>query len=170
MVAGARVILPTGATSGPQLAAFDVTSGKPAWTTDGLLHSFNPAPGSTDEDGGHVLYHHSRPPGVSGLTAVHAETGVIAWQIDGQDGESDATPVPVAPGRVLIETWAQVSLYDVAMRKPVWTNKEIAAARAPAISHDRHLYTFGGQSGEFMTCLDAATGRVKWTSRIVRVR
>ena len=32
---------------------------------------------------------------MSGLTAVNAETGAIAWQIDGQDGESDATPVPV---------------------------------------------------------------------------
>ena len=168
LVAGNRVVLMTGASKGPRLAAFDVTTGKLLWGSPELPDSFSTAPGWMDVDGGLVLYHHSKPPGVSGITAINAATGAIAWQIDGKEGESDATPVAVAPGRVLLETWPQVSLYDVASRTPVWTTKEVAAQRAPIISHDGHLYAFGGQSGEFLTCLETATGKVKWTSRIYR--
>lgn len=165
LVAGSRVVVVTGAAGGPRLAAFDAVTGKPAWTTADLPSSYNVAPGWAD---GLVLYHHVKSPGGSGITAVDAETGAIAWQIDGPPGESDATPVTLPGGRVLIETWPQVSLFDISTKQPVWTSKEIVAGRSPAVSHKDHIYTFGGQSGEFLTCLDAATGKTKWTSRIYR--
>lgn len=168
LVAGGRVVLVTGAAAGPRLAAFDIETGKPAWTAADLPNGYNVAPGWMKSGGGLVLYHHSNPPGVSGVTAVNAETGTIAWQIDGQYGESDATPVVVSGVRLLIETWPQVSLYDVATRTPIWSSREIAAQRSPAIAHKGHLYTYGGQSSEFLTCVDVADGKVKWTSRIYR--
>jgi outer membrane protein assembly factor BamB len=168
LIAGRRVVIVTGAAEGPRLAAFDVATGTPAWSTTDLPNGYNVAPGWFEADGGFVLYHHTKPPGVSGVTAVNAQTGSIAWQIDGERGESDATPVALPGGRLLIETWPQIGLYDIATRTPVWTSREIVANRSPAIWHDAHIYAFGGQSGEFLTCVDASDGRVQWTSRTYR--
>ena len=165
LVAGSRLVLTTGAPEGARLAAFDLATGAPAWTTADLPNSYNVAPGWND---GLVLYHHIKSPGGSGISAVNAETGAIAWQIDGPGGESDATPVIVPEGRVLIENWPHVSLFDVRTRKPLWTSREIVAGRSPAVAHKEHIYTFGGQSGEFLTCVESATGKTKWTSRIYR--
>lgn len=38
----------------------------------------------------------------------------------------------------------------------------------PSVHHKGQIYGFGGQSGEFLTCLDAATGKVRWSTRIYR--
>ena len=168
LVAGPRVVMVTGSTTGGQLAAFDAATGKLAWTATGLPNSVNLAPGWMPQGGGLILYHHSKPPGVSGITAINAETGATVWQIDGTTGTSNATPIAVTDNRVLLETWGHVSLYDVAARKPLWTTKEITSLPSPAVAHKGHVYAFGGQSGEFLTCLDAADGKVKWTSRIYR--
>jgi outer membrane protein assembly factor BamB len=169
LLAGSRIVLVTGASQGPQLAAFDVATGTPAWTTPDLPNSYSVAPGWLAAAGsGLVLYHHNKPPGVSGVTAVNADTGAVAWQIDGVEGDSGMTPVTAGEGRIVLETWAHVSAYDIATRKPLWTTKAIAALGSPAIFRDGHIFTFGGQSGEFLTCVDAATGRSKWTSRVYR--
>lgn len=74
----------------------------------------------------------------------------------------------IGTDRVLLETWPHVSLYDVRTRTPVWTSKAMAAQRNPAVVHNGHIYMFGGQSSEFLTCVEAATGKVRWTSRIYR--
>jgi outer membrane protein assembly factor BamB len=167
LVAGSRVVLVTGAPTGPRLAAFDAATGEPSWTTADLPGGYNQVPGWLPAER-LILFHHVRTRGASGITAINAETGAVAWQFDGTEGESDATPVPVAPGRILHELWDRVSLYDVATRTRQWTTREAAASRNPAVVHGGHIYTFGGQSGEFLTCLDAASGEVKWTSRIYR--
>lgn len=165
LVAGSRVVVVTGASEGPRLAAFDIATGKPAWTTPDLPNSYNVAPGWAD---GLVLYHHIKAPGGSGISAVNGETGTIAWQIDGLGGESDATPVAAPGGRILIENWPHVSLFDVATRTALWTSKAIVAGRSPAVAHKDHIYTFGGQSAEFLSCVEAATGKTIWTARIYR--
>jgi outer membrane protein assembly factor BamB len=168
LLAGDRIVIHTGAPKSARLVAFEAASGKPVWTADDLPDPSSLDPGWTPAGGGHILYRHSKPPGVSGITAVKADTGTIAWQIDGKEGESDVTPVTIGEDRVLVENWPHVSLYDTAARIPLWTTKEISAQRAPAVSRDGHIYTFGGQSGEFLTCVETATGKVKWASRIYR--
>ena len=167
LVAGSRVVLVTGAPKGPRLAAFDAATGEPSWSTPDLPGGYNQVPGWIPAER-LILYHHVRTHGASGITAIDADTGAVAWQFDGAEGESDATPVPAAPGRVLHELWDRVALYDIATRTRLWTTREAAASRNPAVVHEGHIYTFGGQSGEFLTCLDAADGRVKWASRIYR--
>ena len=167
LLAGSRVVLVTGAPKGPRLAAFDAATGTPSWTTPDLPGGYNQVPGWLAAER-LVLYHHVRTPGASGITAIHADTGAVAWQFDGRQGESDATPVAAGPGRILHETWGQVAVYDVPGGAQRWVTREAAAQRNPGIVHAGHVYMFGGQSGEYLTCLDAATGRVKWSSRIYR--
>jgi outer membrane protein assembly factor BamB len=167
LVAGSRIVVVTGAPKGPRLAAFDAATGAPSWTTADLPGGYSQVPGWMAAER-LILYHHVRTHGASGITAINSDTGAVAWQFDGTEGESDATPVPVAPGRVLHELWDRVAVYDIATRTRQWTTREAAASRNPAVVHEGHIYTFGGQSGEFLTCLDAASGEVKWASRIYR--
>lgn len=168
LLAGSRIVLVTGASKGPRLAAFDAATGKPAWTTADLPGGYSQVPGWMAMSGGLVLYHHVRPPNRSGITAIDARTGVVAWQFDGTQGESDATPVAAGNGRVLLESWNRTAVYDVPSGSEVWATTATAAMRNPAIVHNGHIYMFGGQSVEYLTCLDATNGEVKWTSRIYR--
>ena len=166
LVVGQRIVIQTGAAEGPRVAALDVTSGRTLWTAN-VPDAFANAPGYLDA-GGTVLYHHVKEPEASGITALDAATGAITWQIDGAQGASGTVPVPVTSSRVLVERWPHTTLYDIASRKPVWTTRDMTALDSPAVPYEGHIYGFGGQSGEFLTCIDAANGQVKWSSRIYR--
>jgi outer membrane protein assembly factor BamB len=167
LVVDDRVVIHTGAAEGPRLAALDVASGKTLWTAD-VPSAFASASGLLAHGTRVILYHHVKAPEASGITAVNASTGAIEWQIDGTAGASGVVPVPAGDGRVLLERWPHSTLYDIASKKPLWTTREMTALDSPAIPHAGHIYGFGGQSGEFLTCLDASTGEVKWSSRIYR--
>jgi outer membrane protein assembly factor BamB len=167
LVVGQRIVIQTGAAEGPRIAAFDAANGRTVWTAD-VPNAYATAPGYLDTGGGTVLYHHVKEPDASGITALDAASGAIAWQIDGSQGASGTVPVPVSGNRILVERWPHSTLYDVPSKKPVWTTREMTALDSPAVPYDGHIYGFGGQSGEFLMCLDAATGAVKWSSRIYR--
>ena len=38
----------------------------------------------------------------------------------------------------------------------------------PAVAVDGHIYGFGGNSGEYLTCVEAASGATRWTERTYR--
>ena len=52
--------------------------------------------------------------------------------------------------------------------RQLWANDELTALPVPAVYLDGHLYGFGGNSGEYFKCVDAATGSPKWNTRIYR--
>ena len=167
LVAGSKVIFTTGAPD-KRLAAVDTSTGRVMWTA-AVLPSYGGSAGWLSDDGGTILYHHvKQQPEASGITAIDPESGAIRWQIDGTGGASGTAPVQIEKGRVLIERWPHASLYDLTTRKAVWTTPDMTAQENPAVHHKGHLYGFGGQSGEFLTCLDASTGQLKWSSRIYR--
>jgi outer membrane protein assembly factor BamB len=170
VVSDSVAIVPTGAADGVRLAAFDVRSGKEMWTAAALPSSLNGAPGFTEASGvRQVLYHHAKPPGRSGLTAVRADDGSTLWQIDSPDGMSDTMPVGLPGNRVLLQTWMNSTLFDVSSTpRAVWTMSELTAVGPPPVYRDGHLYGFGGNSGEFLKCVELATGQTKWQSRVYR--
>jgi outer membrane protein assembly factor BamB len=170
LVASGRVIVPTGAREGVRIAAFDAASGKPAWTAANVPNSLTGAPGLMDAGGAfRVLYHHAKPPGTSGISAIDVQSGAVAWQFDGKASMSDTTPVALPGNRVLIQTWANSSMYDTsASPRELWTNDELSAAGSPPVVHGEYLYGFGGNSTEFLKCVEAATGKVRWSNRIYR--
>lgn len=167
LVVGHRVIVQTGANEGPRLAALDAASGRTLWTAD-VPNALANAPGYLGGGNGTVLYHHVKEPEGSGITALDASTGAVSWQIDGTQGASASVPVPADTGRLLLERWPHTTLYDIASKKPLWTTREMTALESPAVPYRGHIFGFGGQSGEFLTCLDGASGQVKWSSRIYR--
>lgn len=167
LVAGERIVIHTGAAEGPRLAALEVATGRTVWSAD-VPNTYGSAPGFIDADGGTVLYHHVKDPDTSGITALDAATGAVRWQIDGSQGASATVPVAAGGSRVLIERWPHTTLYDVPTKKALWTTREMVALDSPAVPYQGHIYGFGGQSGEFLICVDASNGQVKWSSRIYR--
>lgn len=166
LLAGGRLVFITGAPDA-RLAAVDPATGAALWTA-AVLPSYGGTVGLA-ADGLTILHHHVRQEtNTSGITAINPQTGAILWQIEGTEGASGAVPIPVDRNRLLVERWPHLSLYDLTTRTPLWTTREMVASDNPSIHHNGHLYGFGGQSGEFMTCLDAATGQVKWTNRTYR--
>ena len=169
-VEGNLVVLPTGAPAGARLVALDAASGKEAWSSSTVPGSLNAAPGLASLGGvRQVLYHHAKPPGLSGVSGVRADTGATVWQIDSPEGMSDTTPLALPGDRVLLQTWMNTTLIDAgATPRAVWTMTELSAMGSPPVYRDGYLYGFGGNSGEFLKCVEIKTGQVRWSSRPYR--
>lgn len=172
LVIGTRVIVPTGAREGARLVSFDLATGATQWTADTLLNSLNGAPGVATIAGSPVvLYHSGKPPGIGGVSAVDPETGAELWHVDMPEGISDTAPV-LTPRGLLLHGWSGSTMFGSptgrAAPAALWSSKELTAQWAPSVLHGSHLYGFGGNSGDFMLCVDAATGATKWSERTYR--
>ena len=174
LVTGGVVVIPTGAAEGDRLVALDATTGRRAWSAKGAQRSINTSTGVRDTGAGaEVIYHHIKPPGTSGVTGINASNGSVTWEIDGEAGASNLAAIALPKNRVLLQTWTDTSVIEApsapgAAARRVWKTAELTAGMAPAVYADGHLYGFGGNSGEFFKCIDAADGTPKWSSRIYR--
>jgi outer membrane protein assembly factor BamB len=172
LAAGSRVIVPTGAREGARLVSFDAATGATQWAASALLNSLNGAPGFATIDGTPaVLYHSGKPPGIGGVSAVNPDTGAELWHADMPEGISETVPV-LTPHGLLLHGWSGSTMFGPVGRGAApavrWTSKDLTAQWAPAITVDTHIYGFGGNSGDFLLCVDAATGATAWSERIYR--
>ncbi len=172
VVHGNLIVLPTGATDGERLVAFDAATGKPVWSAKGVERSINTNPSYWEStSGAQLLYHYVKAPGKSGIAGVSLKDGSTAWSLDAEAGMSNTAPTPIGAGRVLLQTWTGSAVFDTSTAgspRQVWSNAELTALPVPAVFADGHVYGFGGNSGEFFKCVDAATGTLKWSERIYR--
>ncbi len=173
MIDGTTVVVPTGApATGTTLAAFDAATGAVVWSAANLPVSLNTPAGVGTFNGERlVLYHHAKPPGTGGLSAVRVKGGTtdIAWQIDLKAGMSDTAPLALPGNRVLLQTWNDSALIDVSSTpRIVWTTTDLWALYPPPTHHAGVLYGFGGNSTEFFSAVDITSGRTLWTERIYR--
>ena len=172
IVHGDVVVIPTGAAEGSKLVAFDAPTGKPLWAAPGLERSLNTTPSFWQGAAGpQILYHYVKsPPGLSGLATVDLKDGKVIWSLDVPSGMSNTAPLPLPGGKVLMQMWSGSAVLETTSgsARHVWHNDEITALPVPAVYVDGHLYGFGGNSSEFFKCVDAATGKPRWSSRIYR--
>jgi outer membrane protein assembly factor BamB len=172
IVHGNVVVLPTGAPEGDRLVAFDRATGKQVWTAKSAERSINTTPSYWTAGGStQLLYHYVKPPGRSGIAGVDLKDGSILWSVDSESGMSNTPPLPLPSGRVLLQMWSGSAVYEAAKDgapRAVWSNNELSAGPVPAVYVDGHLYGFGGNSNEFFRCVEAATGKARWSSRIYR--
>jgi outer membrane protein assembly factor BamB len=166
------VVLPTGAAEGERLAAFDLATGKQAWSAKGVERSINTNPGYRDTSSGtQLLYHYVKSPGTSGVAGVDLKDGSVRWSIEAKEGMSNTAPVPLPGDRVLLQLWSGSTVFEApegGTPRHVWSNAELSALPIPAVHFEGHLYGFGGNSAEFFKCVDASTGTARWSTRIYR--
>ena len=106
------------------------------------------------------------------LLGLSPETGEVLWTHRHTEGDErgfhGAHPVPVGDGGILLTDWSDSALFQVSKNSTGYTVEEAWSSRAlrgtytvPA-PHEGYIY---GYSGNFLTCLNAATGERVWRSR-----
>lgn len=168
------VVLPTGAPESNRLVALALATGEYVWAAE-VPRSINTSAAYRESPGGaQVLYHYAKAPGLSGFSGVDIRNGRVLWEADAESGLSNMSVVALPDNRVLLQTWANSTLFEVpanatpSQPRRVWTNSELSASTTPPVYRDGHVYGFGGNSGEFLKCVEVATGVAKWTARPYR--
>ena len=166
------VVMPTGSMQTDRVVALDAATGKQRWSAPGVEGSLNTNTSLwTAKAGPQLLYHYFKAPGTSGIAAINLSDGSTAWAMDAESGLSNTAPMPLGNGRVLLQTWGGsfvLEAADTGAPRRVWSSSALVALPVPAVAVGGHIYGFGGNSGEHLTCVDAATGVTKWTERTYR--
>jgi outer membrane protein assembly factor BamB len=175
LLEGAQVLVQGGGRENDRsLLAFDARSGEPAWTARGAQRTFYTSPVVAELAGTRqVVVHHTvpGPPPISGLVGLRLSDRAVLWERTLERNMSFETPVFLPPDRVLLLTWNDAHAFRVVSRdgalhaEPAWETQDVTADVSPPVVHGGHLYGFGG---DFLSCLDTATGRAAWKEKLYR--
>lgn len=159
------LVVQTGGPEGHAISGFHPDSGELLWHT------------GNDR----VEYQSPMALGLDGTTLVLAVTSESVLGLVPQTGEvlfrhvlpAEADyvatqPVPLGDGKVLLLGRRRSGLYQVSKTDggyeiaEVWTTRGLRGTYTIPVPYEGHLY---GYSGNFLTCIDAATGETVWKSR-----
>ena len=167
LIEGATVIVQTGGEKSRGLMAFDRATGQLRWNAaHGLRGGYaSPAIGTLAGTRQIIAAAGDR------VYAVSPSNGTLLWSIAGPgDGEGVANPPQLlSDDRVLITYWGEAVLLEIARQgetlsaTELWRSPRLRSAYSPTIHRDGNLYGF---NGPFLTCLDIATGDVRWRHRL----
>jgi outer membrane protein assembly factor BamB len=168
-----RLIVQASGATENRLVAFEPASGKLLWTSKGVDRTGSSSPVLAEIGGErqivvHYLDNTAQPP-ASGLYGASLTDGSVRWQVRLDQGSSVDTPLLLPNGRIVLQTWSDVRLFQVTREgdgfraAQVWASDALRAAAGPPVHHDGHLYGFGR---DLLACLDAATGKTVWTEKL----
>ncbi len=169
LVLGDLLVVETGGKDGRSIQAFDRKTGEVRWSTgDDSITYQSPL---VLELGGETLLVAITDQSLLGLAP---ETGEVLWQHRHTEGDGRAflatQPVPVGDGGIFLIDGRESALFQVAKNDEGYTVEEAWRSRtlrsqgnfATPVPYEGHLYGF---NGNFLTCVDAATGEMVWRSR-----
>ena len=104
------------------------------------------------------------------ITGITPDSGKVLWEhlLEDDDWLGAASPTPIGSDRFLMFVSGAAAVFQVGHGDAGWKVEEIYRSRdfggtyALPVLHEDHLYGFKGQ---FLSCVDAATGKVVWKSR-----
>lgn len=157
------------------VAAFDPATGEHRWTSvdDGVNYQsplvWDPDPSTA---GGHQLL----VPGDRKLAALDPTTGEELWSHEyfvdmSASGNGALNPVPAGPGRLFLNHARHESkvLQVTASEddggwkvEELWNDRVLGNTYVVPVYYDGHIY---GYTTRIFTCVDAATGEIRWRSR-----
>jgi outer membrane protein assembly factor BamB len=156
-----------GAKKRDSVLAYDAQSGERRWSGGKGAHSYSSAQLFTVEGTDQVLM-------VSdyGLEAFEPETGKLLWEHEwNQQGMFRCCqPHVLADAKLLLGTGMGVGTRLLTIEREGkewkvtegWTSKDLKPYFNDCVSHEGYVYGF---DGNFITCIDLATGKKKWKSR-----
>jgi enterochelin esterase-like enzyme/outer membrane protein assembly factor BamB len=171
VVAGGVLVAQVGAGQGRATAGFDPASGERRWAVgeDGV-HYQSPAVVRLGDREIVVVAGDTRLSGIDPATGRlvfdHPHGGAL-----GEISVNTAVPLPAGDGRVFVKThpdkstmFRLVPAADGSVSvDTLWTAPVLRTTYAVPVYHDGHLYGMNGRT--VLTCVDAATGEIKWRSR-----
>ncbi len=166
-VIGDLLVVETGGADGRSISAFDRETGEPLWSTGDDPVRYQ-SPMAFDLGGEASLVAVTD----RSLLGLAPETGEVLWKhphTEGDDrGFGSAQPVPVGEGGILLTDGPESALFQVRKNaegytvKEAWRSRALRGGFAVPVPYEGYLY---GYSGNFLTCVDAATGVMVWKSR-----
>jgi outer membrane protein assembly factor BamB/enterochelin esterase-like enzyme len=163
--AGNTVVLQVGG-EGSAVVGFDPATGETRWSvgTDESQYQTPAVVGSGDDA---LIY----AAGNTKLFAIDPATGELKWETE-HEGEGSGygagalTPLPTGPSTMFLthqnDRSKAVRFSNDGKLETLWENNRIRGSYAKPVFHEGHLYAY---SSRFLTCVDAATGDVRWRSR-----
>jgi outer membrane protein assembly factor BamB len=168
---GALLVQGGGRENDQRLLALDPATGKTLWTAKGAERTMYSSPVVSDIGGvRQVVVHHTLlgPPPKSALLGLRVEDRSVLWSRP-MENLSFETPLVLPEGRVVLGTWTDTQAVRVRQAggkfttDPLWSSRDLVANVSPPVYADGHLYGFGG---DFLACLEAATGRTVWKEKL----
>jgi outer membrane protein assembly factor BamB len=163
LVSGGLVLVQVGGEK-HNLVAFDRATGKLAWTSSHAQKTGYSSP---------VLATLAGVPQVIAFTAdkvygVRAEDGKLLWSHPAAE-EPSRSPLVLPGDRLLVPYWQDSALLQITTQdgsftaKELWKKPLLRSTYSPTVYHDGYLY--GLNAGQ-LTCLDPATGEIKWRQKV----
>lgn len=167
LMMGGVVVIELGGES-TAVAGFDPASGERRWTTGDDGVSYQSPIAWTFEGRQQVV-----AVGNEKLLGIDPANGELLWQFphggDGGRGMGSLTPVPAGEGRLFLthqnDGSAMVELRSEGGQpglETLWEGRAIRNSYNVPIYHEGYLYAF---SSRILTCVEAASGEVRWRSR-----
>ena len=158
------LVVESGGKEANAVTGFDPDSGKVLWTAGEGAVEYQ-APMALDVDGQTQVL--AVLEGV--VLGLEPRTGKELWSREFPSGDDAfAQPIPVGPGQALLTDWQESALLSVSSgddgpsASEVWRAMSLRGSYAIPVPYKGHLY---GYSGNFLTCIDAASGEMVWKSR-----
>ncbi len=160
VILGAAVLVDVGA-----VVAYDAKTGKPLWASEEKFQAGYSTPAVFERDGKTYLAAFN----AAGLYVIDpAQKGKSVYKHAWKTAYdvNAATPI-VHEGKAFISSGYGVgcALIDLSKKSPevVYTNKDMKNQFNSSVLYEGHLYGFDGQAGGGqLTCMEFATGKVKW--------
>ena len=168
-VLGDLLVVGTGGSDGRSISAFERDSGTLRWSTGDDSVTYQ-TPLVLDLGGETLLVAITD----RSLLGLKPETGEVLFQHRHTEGDGRAfratQPVPVGDGGVFLIDGSESALFQVHKNSEGYTVKEVWRSRAlrsrgnfaTPVPYEGYIYGF---NGNFLTCVDAATGEMVWRSR-----
>jgi outer membrane protein assembly factor BamB len=172
LLEGGRVIVQAGGRENDQrVVALDAGTGATVWSSRGSERTTYTSP-VVAEIGGvrQLVVHHTiiGPPAKSALMGLSLTDQAVLWNRP-LEKMSFETPLVLASGTVVLGSWSDTSAVQVTGQagrfeaRPGWATADMSANVSPPVFHGGHLYGFGG---DFLACVDAASGKTVWKEKI----
>jgi enterochelin esterase-like enzyme/outer membrane protein assembly factor BamB len=171
VVAGGVLVVQIGAAQGRAVAGFDPATGQRRWTVgDDAVQYQSPVVVRVGDREIVVAVGDAR------LIGIDPATGRVLFD-QPHGGEpvwisvASAIPTPAGNGRLFVKTHVDKStMYRLVegadgriSLETLWTGSVLRATYAAPVYYDGHLYGMNGRT--VLTCVDAATGEMKWRTR-----
>jgi outer membrane protein assembly factor BamB len=173
LVEGDLLVVQVSGETENRLMAFNKASGAVVWTSKASGRTGPSSPIVADLGGVRqvvVNYLETLAPPLGGLYGARLTDGTILWKHVLDKGFSFDTPLVLPGDRLFLQTFnSDLRLIQVKAREgkltadPAWVVSEQGTPSSPPVYHDGHLY---GVGGDFLLCLDAATGKPVWKEKI----
>lgn len=171
VVAGGVLVAQIGGDKGRAIAGFDPVTGARRWTAGEDVVSYQ-SPVRMMLGKREIVV----AVGEARFYGLDPGTGRVVFDL-AHGGEArdisigSAVPVPAGDGRVFVKTHSEKSTMFRMVEAPggtvslqsLWTAPVLRNTYVVPVYHDGHLYGMNGRT--VFTCVDAATGEVKWRSR-----